>query len=74
MEAFAMIINTRCPQIGGRKRQRGRTTGTIQQRVANTIEQSRRDRESACDHWFVRNGTSAAAPRVCTKCGATRSY
>lgn len=63
-----MIIHA--PQYGGRKR----SSGSIQQRVAQQLEQSRRDRQAGCDHNFVRSSTEKCAARVCTKCGATRSY
>jgi hypothetical protein len=67
-----MIIRTRVPQFGHRTRKQA--SGNLQQRVTQQLEQSRRDKQSSCDHWFVRKGTSKAAPRVCTKCGAERNY
>lgn len=56
-----MIIRTPCPQYGTRGRKPRRSTGTLQQRVTQQIEQSRRDQQAACEHWFVQGN--------CTRCG-----
>lgn len=53
-----MIIQTRATS------RRARKTVPIQQRVAAQLEQQRRARIEACDHWFVRG--------KCTRCGRAR--
>ena len=53
-----MIIQTRTHS------RRARKTLPIQQRVAAQLEQQRRARIEACEHWFVLG--------KCTRCGRVR--
>jgi hypothetical protein len=53
-----MIIRT---QVSSR---RTRKTVPIQQRVAEQLDQQRRERIESCEHWFVRG--------KCTRCGRIR--